>query len=110
MEFTVKNQVVVISKLSNQVLDLSKELLENKQFWSDYHVILEVQECPLSQQSIYDAIAPIFRDHNAQQKSFVLVDKVDRLKKYPEELSAAPTQDEAFDLIEMEEIARDLGF
>jgi hypothetical protein len=35
---------------------------------------------------------------------------VDRLKNYPEDLSAAPTHEEAFDLIEMEEIERDLGF
>ena len=110
MEFSVKNQVVFIGKISDQVDDLAKQLLDNKAHWQDYHVILDCQECSWSSESVYQAVRPIFRDHNAQQKYFVLVDKVDRLKNYPEDLSAAPTQEEAFDLIEMEEIERDLGF
>lgn len=110
MEFSVKNQVVVISTLTDHVDDLTQQLLDNKEHWQDYHVILDLQESSSSYELIYEALTPLFRDHNAQKKSFVLIDKVDRLKNYPEDLSAAPTHEEAFDLIEMEEIERDLGF
>ncbi|GGD23053.1 ribonuclease Z [Hyunsoonleella pacifica] len=47
--------------------------------------------------------------HRGKKHSFVIVsDKID-LDKIPEELIVVPTQQEAFDIIEMEEMERDLG-
>lgn len=48
--------------------------------------------------------------HRRSKKSFVLVsDKVD-LDKMPDEICVVPTLQEAYDVIEMEDIERDLGF
>lgn len=48
--------------------------------------------------------------HRGKKHSFVVVsDKVD-LDEIPDELVVVPTQQEAFDIIEMEEMERDLGF
>ncbi|TBN03021.1 ribonuclease Z [Hyunsoonleella flava] len=48
--------------------------------------------------------------HRGKKHSFVIVsDKVD-LDEIPEELIVVPTQQEALDIIEMEEMERDLGF
>ena len=51
---------------------------------------------------------PLSREHTAKGKSFVLVS--DRLSydEVPDEISLVPTIQEARDLIEMEEIERDL--
>ena len=51
----------------------------------------------------------ISNSHREKQHSFVLVnDKID-IDAAPEELLIAPTLQEAHDIIEMEEIERDLG-
>jgi hypothetical protein len=49
-------------------------------------------------------------NHRSDNKSFVIVtDKVD-LDQMPDEVVVVPTIQEAYDIIEMEEIERDLGF
>jgi hypothetical protein len=48
--------------------------------------------------------------HRADKKSFVVVsDKAD-LDEMPDEIAVVPTLHEAYDIIEMEDIERDLGF
>ncbi|WP_242086993.1 ribonuclease Z [Aestuariivivens sediminis] len=48
--------------------------------------------------------------HRAAKHSFVIVtDKID-LDEIPDEIVVVPTIQEAYDIIEMEEIERDLGF
>ncbi len=51
----------------------------------------------------------ISNKHRASKKSFVLVSERISYDDAPEELAIAPTIQEAKDIIEMEEIERDLG-
>lgn len=51
----------------------------------------------------------ISRTHRASGKSFVLVSNKVSYDEVPEEISLVPTLQEAKDIIEMEEIERDLG-
>lgn len=51
----------------------------------------------------------ISNKHKKASKSFVLVTEAVSYEDVPEEISLAPTVQEAKDLIEMEEIERDLG-
>ncbi len=46
----------------------------------------------------------------ASKKSFVLVNKALKQDKIPEEIMVVPTLEEAKDVIDLEEIQRDLGF
>ncbi|MGB3773631.1 MAG: ribonuclease Z [Leeuwenhoekiella sp.] len=46
----------------------------------------------------------------ASKKSFVLVNKSKNIELIPEEIMVVPTIDEAKDVIDLEEIQRDLGF
>lgn len=48
------------------------------------------------------------KDHRAHRKSFVIVSRSVAIDKVPDELSVVPTLQEAHDIIEMEEIERDL--
>ncbi|MFH4965276.1 ribonuclease Z [Gaetbulibacter sp. M235] len=49
-------------------------------------------------------------DHRKSKHSFVIVsDKID-LDETPDEIVVVPTLQEAYDIIEMEEMERDLGF
>ena len=48
--------------------------------------------------------------HRATKHSFVIVSNKIDLDEIPEELIVVPTIQEAYDIIEMEEMERDLGF
>lgn len=49
-------------------------------------------------------------NHRGANKSFVLVSNKVDLDNIPGEMFVVPTMQEAFDIIEMEDIERDLGF
>lgn len=53
---------------------------------------------------------PLSNKHRKAKKSFVIVIKGFDIDEAPEELIIVPTLQEAHDVIEMEEIERDLGF
>ncbi|MFP9113885.1 ribonuclease Z [Flavobacterium sp. RHBU_3] len=53
---------------------------------------------------------PLSDKHRKGKKSFVLVVKDFDIDENPDELIVVPTVQEAHDIIEMEEIERDLGF
>jgi hypothetical protein len=48
--------------------------------------------------------------HKSEKHSFVIVSENIDIDKIHEDLIVVPTQQEAFDIIEMEEMERDLGF
>jgi len=52
----------------------------------------------------------ISKKHRAAGHSFVLVTDGVSYEEGPEEITIVPTLQEAYDLVEMEEIERDLGF
>lgn len=110
MKFSSKGHTVVITELPDEPSDLSQQLSANKAKWQNCHIVLVVGSCDLSPDIIYQSIKSVLAEQVSSNRSFILVDQPERLIQYPEDLSAAPTQDEAFDLIEMEEIERDLGF
>ena len=100
----------MITELPDESSDLHQQLSANKAKWQNCHIVLVVGSCALSPDIIYQSIKSVLAAQVSSNRSFILVDQPERLIQYPEDLSAAPTQDEAFDLIEMEEIERDLGF
>jgi hypothetical protein len=48
--------------------------------------------------------------HRANKQSFVIVSNTIELDIVPDEIVVVPTTQEAYDIIEMEEMERDLGF
>jgi hypothetical protein len=48
--------------------------------------------------------------HRGDKKSFVIVSDKVNLDNMPDEIAVVPTLHEAYDIIEMEDIERDLGF
>ncbi|MAW95080.1 MULTISPECIES: ribonuclease Z [unclassified Leeuwenhoekiella] len=53
---------------------------------------------------------PVSNRQRADSKSFVIVNKAVHIDQVPEEIMVVPTLGEAKDVIELEEIQRDLGF
>ena len=53
---------------------------------------------------------PLSKDHERNKKSFVVVVSATDFNAFTDDLIVVPTLLEAHDMIEMEEIERDLGF
>ena len=69
--------------------------------------LLKYEELTLEQLLYFLAIS---NEQRAAQKSFVIVNKGMNIDGVPEEIMVVPTLGEAKDVIELEEIQRDLGF
>ncbi len=75
----------------------------------EHHIVLDLLALPeLSPDDLY-LIVPVSEGHKARGKSFVLVTDQLSYDEVPDELTVAPTVEEANDVIEMEDIERELG-
>ncbi|WP_430468331.1 ribonuclease Z [Winogradskyella ouciana] len=78
--------------------------------YKDYHLIVRLSS--LEKILLKDIIEflRLSNNHRAEKKSFVIVTNQADLDQMPDELVVVPTLQEAYDIIEMEDIERDLGF
>jgi anti-anti-sigma regulatory factor len=98
------------------VFEITGELaLALAQFDTDYETyqsqnwIVDANAIVVDKSTI-KALEPLSKKHKKQKKSFVIVAKDIDFNKIAAKISIAPTIQEAHDMIELEEIERDLGF
>ncbi|MGB0304090.1 MAG: hypothetical protein ACPGAI_03040 [Flavobacteriaceae bacterium] len=106
MKLTAVHHTVVIEIASDDPGPLIDLLMAQKERWQAVNVILDLHQSSL----VSEQLMSLIQEHKQRDHSFVIVDQVTRIADYPENMSLAPTLEEAHDLIEMEEIERDLGF
>ncbi|NRR90765.1 ribonuclease Z [Winogradskyella undariae] len=76
----------------------------------NYHLIIKLSSLEkIPKEDILEFLR-LSNNHRASKKSFVIVSEKVDLDQVPDELAVVPTLQEAYDLIEMEDIERDLGF
>ena len=102
------NSIIVVfenSSVSKCLENLTKEFQKIK----GNNIILNLLS--FDQFNVSNALEflPFSKKHRSEKKSFVLVSDKVSYDDVPEELCVVPTIQEAKDLIEMEEIERDLG-
>ena len=85
-------------------IDKKYEQLKNDNIIVNLFSVKEIQET-----AINDFLL-VSKRHKASKRSFVIVSNAISHNEIPEELSLVPTLQEAHDIIEMEEIERDLDF
>ncbi len=78
--------------------------------YKNYHLIIRLSS--LDKVVLEDVIEflRLSNNHRSQKKSFVVVSDSADLEQMPDEIIVVPTLQEAYDIIEMEDIERDLGF
>ncbi len=77
---------------------------------SNEHIILILLDLAELKPEDMLLFLPISVKHRALKKSFVIVANGVDLEEIPDELVVVPTIQEAYDMIEMESMERDLGF
>lgn len=74
------------------------------------NIVIDLQQYKLLTLNELLSFLDISNHHRSNKKSFVLISDTINIDDVPEELNVVPTFQEAKDIIQMEEIERDLGF
>lgn len=93
---TFRNYIIFLEERGNE--------LENDNLVLDFKEVVDLDREKLLN------LMPFSKEHKLKGKSFVVVTADVDIDDVPEILSVVPTLGEAKDLIQMEEIERDLGF
>lgn len=110
MIFDKQDNITIITQEKASIIELVKKLdvLHNR-FKSDNVIICLTSLKPILLSEIIEFLN-ISNMHRALKQSFVIVSDKVNFSEMPDELVIVPTLQEAYDVIEMEEIERDLEF
>ncbi len=76
----------------------------------NYHLVVRLSSLDKITLEDVAEFLRVSNKHRSAKKSFVVVSDKANLDDMPDEIVVVPTLQEAFDIIEMEDIERDLGF
>ncbi len=109
MIFDKQNNITLITQEKSTVIELVKKLQATYPKFQNNNVIINLSV--LNKITLQDIIEflEISNRHRGAKHSFVIVTDQTPLDETPDELIVVPTLEEAYDVIEMEEMERDLG-
>jgi hypothetical protein len=110
MRVDVKGHTTVIKDTEgNSGVFLDKIMTQYNSF-KDSNLIIDISHDKTVNLDTIKSFMDLSKIHNKTKKSFVVVAKDIDFNKIPAKILVVPTLLEAHDIIEMEEIERDLGF
>lgn len=110
MIFDKQDNITVITQEKTSIVELVKKLdVLYDRFKNDNVIICLTSLKPILLTEIIEFLN-ISNTHRVSKQSFVIVSDKVNLSEMPDELVIVPTLQEAYDIIEMEEIERDLEF
>jgi len=110
MIFDKDGNISIITQEKVSIVELVKKLdVIYSRFKNDNIIVNLTSLKTLTTQDVVEFLN-ISNQHRKAKQSFVIVTDKIKLEDIPDELVIVPTMQEAYDIIEMEEIERDLGF
>ena len=110
MKVTEKENYKIFKDEKNDVREFAKYLSITHGNYKDENVVIDILEYGnLSLEELLDFL-DLSNEHRANKRSFVIANDTINIDVVPQELLVVPTLQEAEDVIQMEEIERDLGF
>ncbi|WBL23624.1 ribonuclease Z [Zunongwangia sp. HRR-M8] len=110
MKIEKKSNYLLITDAKDSITDFASRLTTNHHEFEGENVIIDIlnhEQLELEQLLGFLELSTV---HRAHKKSFVIANNSIDIDKIPEELFVAPTLKEAEDIIQMEELERELGF
>lgn len=110
MIFDKDNNTTIITQEKSTIIELVKKLQATYPKFKNDNVIINL--AVINKVALQDIIEflEISNTHRRAKHSFVIVTNKINLDEIPDEIAVVPTLKEAYDIIEMEEMERDLGF
>lgn len=110
MEIQEKDDYTLVHQKENSFSKFVSDFEKNhKNIENNNTIILLSDDTSISEEEIF-VFLRYSEIHNNNGTTFVLVRKGIDIDNFPEEFNIAPTLQEAEDILEMENIQRDLGF
>ncbi len=110
MKTSKKENFLLIVNEGDSLTDFASELTKHHSDFKDENVVVDLKGTENVSSDQLLAFLEISNIHRSENKSFVLVNDALGIDELPEELVVVPTLQEAEDMIQMDEIQRDLGF
>jgi hypothetical protein len=109
MKVDTKGGTTVITDTKSNLTAFLMKLTHEYKSFEKKNVIVDISGHKVVTIKEINSFLPLSKIHNKAKKSFVLVADVD-FNSASDKLVIVPTVQEAYDMIEMDEIQRDLGF
>lgn len=110
MKVTTKGHTITIKDTEGNIASFLEKINSQYNSFAEHNLILDIsQDSSVDVKSI-KIFSDLFKKHKKSKKSIVIVIENIDFNKVPQSMVVVPTQLEAHDLIEMDEIERDLGF
>ena len=110
MESIKKDNFTILKEEKGTSTDFANFLNSTINDYSDENIVVDLQNFnEIRADELLKFLSPSVAHYN-NNKSFILVSRIVSIDDMPEELRIFPTLQEAEDMVQMEEIERDLGF
>mgnify|MGYP005828240655 FL=1 len=109
MKISEKENYILIEPLEAPVVDFVSLLTQKHEEFEKKNVVVNLLAYHNLQKEEVLGFLEISNAHQMNEKSFVLVSNAVTIDELPEEIIVVPSLKEAEDLIQMDEIQRDLG-
>jgi hypothetical protein len=110
MEIQNKANTVIIKDSNTDLEQLLSQLTADYQNYKQQNIILDITNYKNLAPKDLTVLLPFAKNHKKNKQSFVIVISDIDFNKVSDKINIVPTLQEADDIIEMEEIERDLGF
>lgn len=110
MKFEIKDTTVIIYQNKQISSDFFKSFDFNYHKFHFNNIILIIDETQNSEPDFVNTVFKLTKSHQLHKKTFVVVAPKWSQSDISEDIVCVPTLQEALDLIEMDEMQRDLGF
>ncbi|HMC00668.1 MAG TPA: hypothetical protein VKN14_06500 [Flavobacteriaceae bacterium] len=104
------NNITIVTQEKASIVELVKKLEVIYSRYKNDNIIVNLTSLKTLLTTDVIEFLAISNQHRKAKHSFVIVTDQIEEDKIPDELIIVPTLQEAYDIIEMEEIERDLGF
>ncbi|HET8854443.1 MAG TPA: ribonuclease Z [Salinimicrobium sp.] len=110
MKITKKDFYKILEDEKDDVTEFADFLAERQKEFHNENIVVSLEKYRDISLKELLSFLKISNKHRGNRKSFVIVNNSINANEVPEELIVVPSLREAEDLIQMEEIERDLGF
>ena len=110
MTIQITENATILKDFDIKLDELILELNSNQENYKDSNIILDIPNHHKLKPKDLNGFVSFVKIQNANKKSFIIVISDFDFTKTSDKINIVPTIQEAFDVIEIEEIERDLGF
>lgn len=110
MIFDKNGNITIITQENESTVELVKKIEVLYERYKNNNIIVSLTGLEKVSLSEIVEFLQLSNTHRKAKHSFVIVTSRIDLDETPDEIVVVPTMQEAYDIIEMEEIERDLGF